>query len=343
MAGISQRDMLAAASPASSVIPDQKIAFLLVTGMTSGMSIITCGFVMITQGPSFKLTYDRERQRFLAMVSFLAAVFGMFGNGLQLGSHGKSAGDSVASFFFNWLVQVGFAGIAHNSIIRLLTSRVTVPAQEMLSRISKFCCVFYLLTLPVLTPTFIALVNPARTNVKVVARDLNIALVCAVELLATVADVMLLRRFTQNKEGGSLIRRRMIQDMWTVYAFIWFTIAVDIFAKVYRNKTDDLVPDLAVTNLTLTLRAIAALIYGTSVRNAKEIYSSSHISVYGHSPSRERNKSTNAGHEVSLPEPRSQASGDRFNHYGMKDITITTETHVDDGLYPSSKAYGPEV
>ena len=29
-------------------VPDQKIAFLMVTALCSGMSIITCGFVIVT-------------------------------------------------------------------------------------------------------------------------------------------------------------------------------------------------------------------------------------------------------------------------------------------------------
>ncbi|KAF8870916.1 hypothetical protein CPB84DRAFT_1855317 [Gymnopilus junonius] len=90
---------------ASSPVSDQKIAFLMVTAFCSGMSIITCGFVILTQGPSFKLTFDHERQRFLALVSLLAAIFGLVGNGLQLSDHPKSAGQSAASFFFNWFVQ----------------------------------------------------------------------------------------------------------------------------------------------------------------------------------------------------------------------------------------------
>ncbi|KAF8587892.1 hypothetical protein K439DRAFT_1658864 [Ramaria rubella] len=329
-----------AAAPAAAV-SDQKIAFLLVTGLSSGMSIITCGFVIVTQGPSFKLTFDRERQRFLALVSLLAAIFGLFGNGLQLSSHGTSVGDSVASFFFNWLVQMGFAGIVHNSIIRLLTSLANRPAREMIARVSKICCGFYLLTIPVLTPTFIALIHPSRSDVKVVARDLNIVLVCVVELLATVADVMLLRRFTQNKEGGHITRRRMVQDMWIVYVFIWLTIGVDIFAKasvVFRNKTNDLVPDLAVTNLTLTLRAVAALMYGTSVRNAQEIYTL-HSGAYGQSLSKEGSKGpTSRGGNSNTDY---QGSTPNINHFKMNNIAVTTETFADEGVYENPKAYTP--
>jgi len=64
----------------------------------------------------------------------------------------------------------------------------------------------------------------------------------------------------------------MVQDMWIVYVFIWASIGVDIFAKIFRNKTGDLISDLAITNLTLTLRALAALMYGSTLRNAQELY-----------------------------------------------------------------------
>lgn len=131
---------------------------------------------------------------------------------------------------------MGFAGIAHNSIIRLLTARARTPSQEMIARASKFCCIFYFLTLPVMSPTFISLIHPSRSSVKVVARDMNITFVCVVEALATVADLTLLWRFTMYKEHGHETRGKMLQDMWIVYAFIWFTIAADIFAKVGNSS-----------------------------------------------------------------------------------------------------------
>ena len=59
-------------------------------------------------GVSFNLRSDRNRQQFLAMVSFCAAVFGVIGNGLQESRFGTSVGDKITSFFFNWFVQVRF-------------------------------------------------------------------------------------------------------------------------------------------------------------------------------------------------------------------------------------------
>ncbi|KAF8580719.1 hypothetical protein K439DRAFT_1636796 [Ramaria rubella] len=326
--------VILAAAPAP--LSDQKIAFLLVTGLSSGMSIISCGFVILTQGASLKLTFDRERQRFLALVSLLAAIFGVVGNGLQQSSHSTSVGESVVSFLFNWLVQMGLAGIAHNSIVRLLTSQVETPSRESISRVSRLCCSFYLLTLPVLTPTFIALVHPSRSDVKVVARDMNIALVCSVELLATAADALLLRRLTQYKADAHITRRRMLRDMWMVYVSIWFTIAVDIFAKVFRNETNDLIPDLAVTNLTLTLRAVAALMYGTSLHNAQEIYSL-HSGVLDQSVLKEGNTifSTPQGgnpHGVRAH----QSSTSNLNHHNKNNI-VTMGTFDEEG-YETPKA-----
>ncbi|KAF9566047.1 hypothetical protein CPC08DRAFT_747524 [Agrocybe pediades] len=339
-----------ACDPSTLPVTDQKIAFLMVTALCSGMSIITCGFVIVTQGPSWRLTFDRERQRFLAFVSLLAAIFGLFGNGIQLSDHPKSAGDSVASFFFNWLVQLGFAGIAHNSVIRLLTARANIPAQEIITRTSRLCCIFYLLTLPVMTPTFISLIHPNKSgSVKVVARDLNITFVCVVEALATVADVSLLWRFTKNKEHGHKTRAKMIQDMWIVYFFIWLTIGADIFAKVFRNKTDDLVSDLAITNLTLTLRAVAALMYGSTLRNAQEIYTF-HSGAYGYSLSKTVGSHGHAGSAIKKPRgdpshsfiPGVPNPGSQIR---MDNIRVTTETHADLGdgeLYGQKMKSGSE-
>jgi hypothetical protein len=62
-----------------------------------------------SEGPSFNLTGDRDRQRFLALVSMLTAMCGVFGNGIKEGRFGKSVGQSILSFFFNWGVQVEFS------------------------------------------------------------------------------------------------------------------------------------------------------------------------------------------------------------------------------------------
>ena len=115
---------VAAAAAAPKYISDQNISFLLVTGVCSGMSILACGFVVLTyailtrsvsylnlnvrcrEGVSVRLTGDRDRQRFMACVSFLAAIFGLLGNGYDLGVYGSTVAHSVFSFFFNWLVQV---------------------------------------------------------------------------------------------------------------------------------------------------------------------------------------------------------------------------------------------
>ena len=109
-----------------SVLQDDQIAFLLVTGLCSGMSIITCGFVIFTyvfpirrtscvpcltphsMGVSFNVRSDRNRQQCLALVSFCAAIFGVIGNGLQEGHLGTAVSQRIVSFFFNWFVQVRF-------------------------------------------------------------------------------------------------------------------------------------------------------------------------------------------------------------------------------------------
>ncbi|KZP14264.1 hypothetical protein FIBSPDRAFT_115223 [Athelia psychrophila] len=90
-------------------LTDATIAFLIVAGMCSGTSLTSCGFVVLIEGPSFRLTGDHDRQRFLAFVSFLAAIFGLLGNGLEEGTHGVNAGQSTMSFFFNYLVQVSLS------------------------------------------------------------------------------------------------------------------------------------------------------------------------------------------------------------------------------------------
>ena len=269
--------------PGSSILPDDKIAFLLVTGLCSGMSIITCGFVIFTyvsprpsssfhpyltphsMGVSFNLRSDRNRQQFLAMISFCAAVFGAVGNGLQEGRLGTSVGDKIVSFFFNWFVQVrptpnhqsvlsfmiiqawscgnstyqchsvrttSLELIVSNARHSLLTAVLRSPAPAMIARVNLICCSFYFLTLPAMTPTFISLTQPADVAVKSVSRNMNIAFVCAIELFAVTADVMLLNRFTQHKRNSQRVRLGMMKDMWIVYVFVWLSICADVTAKV---------------------------------------------------------------------------------------------------------------
>ncbi|PPQ68725.1 hypothetical protein CVT26_003631 [Gymnopilus dilepis] len=302
-------------------VPDQKIAFLMVTALCSGMSIITCGFVIVTQGPSLKLTGDRERQRFLALVSLLAAIVGLVGNGLQLSDHPKSAGQSTASFFFNWFVQASYAFLMI-SFVASFHLVISLVLQELLTTL---CCTFYLLTLPVMTPTFISLTNPSRSNVKVVARDLNITFVCIVEALATVSDVLLLLRFTSFRSNGHHTRRKMVQDMWIVYVFIWLSIGVDIFAKVFRNKTNDLISDLAITNLTLTLRALAALMYGSTLRNARELYEI-HSGTFGSSLAQSSLTFTAApGRKTGNPPRAYLSSSETATEFRVEPVTISTD------------------
>ena len=148
-------------------------------------------------------------------------------------------------------MQLGFAGIAHNSIIRLLTARAKTPDAEQVKLASRLCCIFYVLTLPVMAPTFIALIHPDRSSVKVISRDMNITFVCVVEALATVADITLLLRFTRFKAHGHETRRKMVQDMWIVYAFIWFTIGADISAKVCTRLCFALINTIIAVSLGL--------------------------------------------------------------------------------------------
>jgi hypothetical protein len=163
---------------------------------------------------------------------------------------------------------------------------------DLLRNVSRFCLLFYLLPLPVLTPTFISLVTPKDANVTEVARYMNIVFVIVIEALATTSDLLLLQRFTANKSDGQSIQRKVLREMWIIYIFIWLSICSDVTAKVsnhllgyvsfvhyllarqlIRNFTGDLIPDLAITNLTISMRAVANLRYGTSLKSARQILS----------------------------------------------------------------------
>jgi len=178
----------------------------------------------------------------------------------------------VISFFFNYLVQIGLVVIVHNSIIRFLAARWSSFSTDSLKRISRYCLFFYLLPLPVLTPTFIADIHPKRAGVTAVARYMNIVFVCVIEAMATASDLYLLSRLAENR-GGDKLRRKILREMWLVYSCIWFTICADVAAKITRNKTGDLIADLTITNLTVSLRAVANMKYGTTLREARQTFS----------------------------------------------------------------------
>jgi hypothetical protein len=131
-------------------------------------------------------------------------------------------------------LKIGLVVIVHNAIVRGLTARAKRVAHEFLRNVTRFCLIFYLFTLPVMAPTFISLVHPKDTNVTVVSRYMNIVFVIVIEALATMTDLLLLRRFSGNKIDGKEIQVKMIKDMWIVYVAIWLTICADITAKVCR-------------------------------------------------------------------------------------------------------------
>lgn len=83
-----------------------------------------------------------------------------------------------------------------------------------------------------MTPTFIALVSPKRTDVKAISRDMNITFVIVIEAIATTADLLLLQRFTRHRADGREMQNKMVKEMWIIYAVIWSTICADITAKV---------------------------------------------------------------------------------------------------------------
>jgi hypothetical protein len=121
--------------------------------------------------------------------------------------------------------------IVHNSIIRFLAAKWSSFSTDSLKRISRYCLVFYLFVLPVMTPTFIADTHPKDVDVKIVARYMNIVFVCVIEAMATASDLYLLSRLAENR-GGDKFRRQILSEMWLVYCCIWFTICADIAAKV---------------------------------------------------------------------------------------------------------------
>jgi len=203
---------------------------------------------------------------------------------------------------------------------------------ENITQISRLCCAFYFLTLPVMTPTFISLIHPSNTAVKAVSRNMNIAFICVIESLATAADLKLLHRITYSKENSDNVRWHIIKDMWIFYACIWLSICADIACKVYRDETNALIADLPITNLTLTLRCVAALVYGTTIRNDRELFSMQ-----------------------SLPWVNCPANGNRYlpsqsvlehsspgqHTFGKATVTIATEFHdtqdAEVDYYPGSK------
>jgi hypothetical protein len=174
----------------------------------------------------------------------------------------------------------------HNTL-----SRATVLSKTWLSREAmKYVYIFmYALPFIVLIPVYYAasekipqeaLLNTSNFN-KNIYKPLNIALVAATEIFATITDVLLLQKIygvvdetvssqsrSRNGKGGKVQAKRLStsKDLMVDYIATWSFLLIDIALKVLIVLGYPLLFDSIVSIATLAMRARCNLNYGLHMK-----------------------------------------------------------------------------
>ncbi|TPX62186.1 hypothetical protein PhCBS80983_g00658 [Powellomyces hirtus] len=242
--------------PVNSVIPLE--AGSIVCGIV--LTLLVLGIAQ--HGVSLKVIADSDRQRFLNVVCLSVVIAGIISLGLNQTLDVFILQNVCLMVIFGG-VQLGLCCLNHNTLMRLY---ITYTRQRGgVKRASQWCLLLYPLSAIVLIPIYLAYpqtvhleegVNRAEINARVY-KPLNVGLVFATELLATVSDVLLLRRIniaadgTREAEVAALARR----NLWKEYTVVWLSVVLDVLLKLLIFAGQPVLFDSQVTNLTLVLRA----------------------------------------------------------------------------------------
>ncbi|KAI8909359.1 hypothetical protein DFJ77DRAFT_472227 [Powellomyces hirtus] len=266
--------------PVNSVIPLE--AGSIVCGIV--LTLLVLGIAQ--HGVSLKVIADSDRQRFLNVVCLSVVIAGIISLGLNQ-TLDVFILQNVCLMVIFWGVQLGLCCLNHNTLMRLY---ITYTRQRGgVKRASQWCLLLYPLSAIVLIPIYLAYpqtlhleegVNRAEINARVY-KPLNVGLVFATELLATVSDVLLLRRIniaadgTREAEVAALARR----NLWKEYTVVWLSVVLDVLLKLLIFAGQPVLFDSQVTNLTLVLRARTNLKYGLTLHEMWCVPASTIISL----------------------------------------------------------------
>ncbi|KAI8824274.1 uncharacterized protein EV422DRAFT_313809 [Fimicolochytrium jonesii] len=260
---------------------------------------LVCGMVVVyaiqawsSHGLSWRLVGDQDRQRSLITLCMAVVVAGIISLGLNQTKAAFILQDIVVLIIF-WGVQLGLCCINHNTIIRIYIALSSSSSRLRPQKLSLYCLALYPLTILVLLPIFMGFpstiaakqgLNTSDEN-KQIFKPLNVGLVIATEVFATVSDILLLMRVGRARgatvsssqplsqveiAGSAPVKRssttqQMRASMWKHYALVWVLVILDVILKILIFLGYPVLFDSQVTNATILLRAVTNLEFGISL------------------------------------------------------------------------------
>ena len=275
----------------------------------SGITFTLALQMLYQHGFNVSILNDKKRQILLNCLCLLCSVNTMISYGFNATRVSVLVSDITTMITF-LCVQYSLVILNHNTIIRSLNLFNMQVERKLVDRV---CLVLYFLPWLVLVPIYLAveekagsghLINTSEWN-KTVYKPFNIGLIVITEILATVTDILLIRKVQVQKarlqelsnshkikpstrEAQSLHRKlNLSNDILVSYIISWLLIFFDIIVKILIICGFKLFFDSIITITTVALRTRSNLQFGlelqTILKNTKisedSIHESDKISV----------------------------------------------------------------
>ncbi|KAJ3170185.1 hypothetical protein HDU88_008811 [Geranomyces variabilis] len=249
--------------------------------LVAGITLTIVAININAHGVSFDLTSDINRQKLLNFLGLFVGVFGLISLGLNKTGQVYILNDVAIVIIFLG-IQLGLCCVIHNTIVRgyIASNR---KGGFSVQQVSRWCIAVYPLVFVVLIPIWIGFkqangvaVNATTIN-KVVFKPLNIALVVATQLLATISDIVLLQVVSRSMNvdevatNGSAISATVGKPLIKQYVLIWATVVLDVIIKILIYQGYPVLFDSQISNLTLVLRAQTNLVYGLNLKRIRTL------------------------------------------------------------------------
>ncbi|KAJ2992049.1 hypothetical protein HDV02_003297 [Globomyces sp. JEL0801] len=253
---------------------------------------------------------DKSRQTILNLLCFLSvftlAVYYYTNQTLEV-----PILNDLCLLFFSICIQYGLMMLLHNSIVKLINGLSN--RKNILEMINKYILVIYII--PIVPLAFIGLSIKDAQSKHMPARDsvyntqyykpLTVFLVISINVLASIADYLLMNKVLALKESLSPNTSNAKRQPKTfgskslslraTYNIILVLVSIDVLMKILVI-VDVPVFDSVVTVTSLAFRSAANLKFGTTLRNiykpeSSESSTSNHTKVYSNYSESGRNHS----------------------------------------------------
>ncbi|ORZ39287.1 hypothetical protein BCR44DRAFT_1483032 [Catenaria anguillulae PL171] len=287
--------------------------------LCSGMTLVLTMQMMWDHGLAIDIRHDKKRQILLNLICFICAVNTTISYGFNATKASVAISDVTTMITF-LCVQYSLVILNHNTIIRA-TNIFSKGAALSRERLDRYCTALYFLPPIVLIPIYLAFADTAGTGKamntstwnSLVFKPLNIVLVMVTAALATVTDILLLKKVDShfvtlrqstdqllanpNKSSLPMLNVKpataaggaaqptaaternsiaMRKNLWVNYAIAWFLLVADVVLKSLIAAGVPLLFDSIVTILTVAMRSRCNLQFGLEMQKAFNQHGSSH-------------------------------------------------------------------